>query len=518
MSLHALGLAEAAAGIRDGRLSSAELVGDCLKRIDEVDRDIEAWAFLDRDHAMRQAEAADDRRKQGKATGPLHGVPVGIKDIFDTGDMPTEFGSKLWAGRTPRRDAAAVARLRAAGAVILGKTVTTEYAYFNPGKTRNPHNPDHTPGGSSSGSAAAVAALMVPGAIGSQTNGSVIRPAAFCGVVGFKPTHGLIPRSGALLLSRALDHVGVFARSVDDAALLAEMLAGFDEEDPDTRPLARPPFVDVAASEPPLPPRFAFVRSPAWKHAEKVTTEAFAELVEALGEQVSEVEIGPSFDRAIDMHRTVMEVEMAHNLHRDFEQGGDSLSKVLRALIERGRKALAVDYTRALAGSATLNAALDGVFDEYDAILTPAAPGPAPRGLDSTGNPAFCSTVDLSRHAGGDAAAAAIGERPAHRRAAGRAPRQRCAAVADRQLACQETRKTRRRRACEDRCASRENKERQMTNFITGLIGIAGVCTFLGILLWWIKAVPLIIICVLVMALLIYDFYQSLRANGNGAG
>ena len=164
---------------------------------------------------------ADDRRKQGKATGPLHGVPVGIKDIFDTGDMPTEFGSKLWAGRTPRRDAAAVARLRAAGAVILGKTVTTEYAYFNPGKTRNPHNPDHTPGGSSSGSAAAVASLMVPGAIGSQTNGSVIRPAAFCGVVGFKPTHGLIPRSGALLLSRALDHVGVFARSVDDAALLA---------------------------------------------------------------------------------------------------------------------------------------------------------------------------------------------------------------------------------------------------------------------------------------------------------
>jgi Asp-tRNA(Asn)/Glu-tRNA(Gln) amidotransferase A subunit family amidase len=169
------------------------------------------------------------------------------------------------------------------------------------------------------------------------------------------------------------------------------MLAGFDEEDPDTQPLARPPFVEVAASEPPLPPRFAFVRSPAWTHAESVTTEAFAELVETLGEQVSEVEIGQSFDRAIDMHRTVMEVEMAHNLHRDFEQGGDSLSKVLRALIERGRKVLAVDYMRALAGSATLNAALDGVFDEYDAILTPAAPGPAPRGLDSTGNPAFCS-------------------------------------------------------------------------------------------------------------------------------
>lgn len=391
MTLYALSLSQAAAGIRDGRLSSAELVEDCVKRIDETDGDIGAWAFLDRDHAMRQAGAADDHRAQGKPVGPLHGVPVGIKDIFDTADMPTEFGSKLWVGRTPRRDAAAVARLRAAGAVILGKTVTTEYAYFNPGKTRNPHNRAHTPGGSSSGSAAAVAALMVPGAIGSQTNGSVIRPAAFCGVVGFKPTHGLIPRSGALLLSRTLDHVGVFARDVADAALLAEIMTGFDSEDPDTQPLARPPFTDVAASEPPLPPRLAFVRSSAWHDAERVTAEAFAELVAALGEQVSEVDIGSRFDRAKELHRIVMEVEMAHNFHRDYEQGGKALSPVLRALIERARKIPAVDYTHALAGSAPLNQALDGIFDEYDAILTPAAPGPAPRGLDSTGNPAFCT-------------------------------------------------------------------------------------------------------------------------------
>ncbi len=268
MSLSALSLVEAAAGIREGRITSSELVEDCLARIDEVDGKIEAWAFLDREHALRQAKAADDRRKRGEPIGPLHGVPIGIKDIFDTSDYPTEFGSPLWAGRTPRRDAAAVASLRAAGAVIMGKTVTTEYAYFNPGKTRNPHDPERTPGGSSSGSAAAVAAGMVPGAIGSQTNGSVIRPAAFCGVVGFKPTHGLIPRTGALLLSRALDHVGVFARSVEDAALLAETLAGFDEEDPDTRALARPHFVSVAGSEPPLPPRFAFARTPAWRHIE----------------------------------------------------------------------------------------------------------------------------------------------------------------------------------------------------------------------------------------------------------
>jgi Asp-tRNA(Asn)/Glu-tRNA(Gln) amidotransferase A subunit family amidase len=341
---------------------------------------------------MSQARALDERRREGKAIGPLHGVPIAIKDIFDTSDYPTELGSALWAGRTPRRDAHAVARLRAAGAVIMGKTVTAEYAYLHPGKTRNPHDPERTPGGSSSGSAAAVAAHMVPGAIGSQTNGSVIRPASFCGVVGFKPTHGLISRAGALLLSRALDHVGVFARSVGDVALLSEALAGFDVEDADTRPIARPPFAVVAASQPPLPPRFAFVRSPAWKHVEPVTAAAFEELVAALGEAVGEVDLGQSFDHAIELHGIVMAVEMAHNLHRDFEKGADKLSPVLRQIIERGRAYPAIDYTRAVAAADQLNTALDEIFSEYDAILTPAAPGEAPRGLDSTGNPAFCTT------------------------------------------------------------------------------------------------------------------------------
>jgi Asp-tRNA(Asn)/Glu-tRNA(Gln) amidotransferase A subunit family amidase len=391
MSLCALSLTEAAADIRDGRITATELVGDCLKRIEEVDADVQAWAFLDRDHAMRQAQAADEHRRHGRPIGPLHGVPIGIKDVFDTGDMPTELGSPLWAGRTPRADAAAVASLRSAGAVILGKTVTTEYAYYHPGKTRNPHDPERTPGGSSSGSAAAVAAAMVPGAIGTQTNGSVIRPAAFCGVVGFKPTHGLIPRTGALLLSRTLDHVGVFARTVEDAALLAEVMAGFDPEDADTRPIARPPLAALAASEPLLPPRFAFVRSPAWKDAEPVTGEAFAELVAALGEQVGEVELGASFEQAIDQHRTVMEVDMAHNLARDYDQGRDKLSAPLRQIIERGRDRKAVDYTRAVAAIEPMNEAVAGIFDEFDAILTPAAPGEAPRGLASTGNPVFCT-------------------------------------------------------------------------------------------------------------------------------
>jgi Asp-tRNA(Asn)/Glu-tRNA(Gln) amidotransferase A subunit family amidase len=388
MSLCALGLLDAAQDIRDGRMTSAELVAACLERVAEADGDVEAWAYLDRDHALRQAQAADARRKEGKALGPLHGLPVGIKDIYDTHDMPTELGSPFWHGRTPRQDAAVVARLRAAGAVIMGKTVTTEYAYRRPGKTRNPHNRERSPGGSSSGSAAAVAAYMVPGAIGSQTGGSVIRPASYCGVVGFKPTHGLIPRTGGLLLSRTLDHVGVFARSVEDAALLAQTLIGFDEDDPDTRALASPPLATVAATEPPLPPRFAFVRSPVWDNAEEVTRAAFAELVEALGDAVVEVELGTGFGNAIDMHRVIMEVEMAHNLRRDYEKAGDRLSAPLRAQIERGRTRLAADYCAAVALIRPLNQALGTIFDEFDAILTPAAPGEAPN-PDTTGNPVF---------------------------------------------------------------------------------------------------------------------------------
>jgi len=391
MSLWTLSLTEAAAWICEGRITAVELVGDCLERVDEVDAKVHAWAFLDRDHARRQADAADLHRKQGKALGPLHGVPIGVKDIFDTSDMPTVLGSPLWAGRTPLRDAAVVARLREAGAVIMGKTVTTEYAYRRPGKTTNPHDAGRTPGGSSSGSAAVVAAHMVPGAVGSQTNGSVIRPAAFCGVVGFKPTHGFIPRTGMLLLSRALDHVGVFARTVEDAALLAGTLVGFDEGDPDTRPIARPPLAAVAASEPPLAPRLAFVRSPVWEHAEPVTRAAFAELVATLGEAVAEVELGASFARAVEMHRMIMDVEMAHNLQRDYAKGGDRLSPELRELIERGRGHAAVDYAAAVAGIPSLNAMLDPVFDEFDAIVTPAAPGEAPRGLESTGDPIFCT-------------------------------------------------------------------------------------------------------------------------------
>jgi Asp-tRNA(Asn)/Glu-tRNA(Gln) amidotransferase A subunit family amidase len=391
-NLHSLSASEAARLIRDGVISSEQLVEACLARIREVDDEIQAWAFLDPEYAIAQARAADALRLSGKPIGPLHGVPVGIKDIFDTANMPTEYGSVLYAGRTPSRDAAVVSMLRSAGAVIMGKTVTTEFAYFAPGKTRNPHNPEHTPGGSSSGSAAAVAAAMVPLALGSQTNGSTIRPAAFCGVVGFKPTHGLISRQGVLALSRTLDHVGLFARTIEDIALLAEQLTGYDERGPDTRPRARIPFVEVAAEEPPLAPMFAFVKTPYWERADDETKEGFAELIETLGDRIEEVELFPSAAEAWEWQKTIMDAEMALNLAREYENGRDRLSEQLRTLIERGQKVSAVDFQRALAQIMPVYESFLELFEQrYDAILTPAAPGAAPKGLQSTGDPSFCT-------------------------------------------------------------------------------------------------------------------------------
>src|SRR5881396_3091568 len=337
-NLHWLSASDAARLIRDGVVGSAELVQACLARVRETDAQVQAWAFLDPDHALAQARAADELRLSGQPVGPLHGVPVGVKDIIDTADMPTENGSVLHAGRAPSRDATVVAMLRAVGAVVMGKTVTTEFAGASPNKTRNPHNPEHTPGGSSSGSAAAVAAGMVPLALGSQTNGSTIRPASFCGVCGFKPTHGLIPRHGMFTLSRTLDHVGLFARTVEDLALLAGQLVGYDERDPDTRPRARIPFSQVAAEEPPLPPMLAFVKTPHWERADEDTKAAFAELIEHLADRVEEVELIPSATEAWDWHTTIMDAEMAANLEREWAKGRDRLSPSLRAQLERGRE------------------------------------------------------------------------------------------------------------------------------------------------------------------------------------
>jgi len=395
MDLKTISATEAAAAIRAGKITSEELVGACLDRIAAVDEQVGAWAFLDHDYALKQACAVDLAQQAGQPLGPLHGLPVGVKDIFDTRDMPTEDGTVLHAGRQPQEDAAAVSLLRKAGAVILGKTVTTELAVFAPAKTRNPHDPERTPGGSSSGSAAAVAAFMAPLAIGTQTGGSVIRPASYCGVCGYKPSHGLIPRHRVLQQSRPLDQVGVFARTIEDAALLAEQIMDFDDRDPDTRPMARPRLLETVAGEPPVEPRFAFVKTPVWDHAEEGTKQAFAELAVHLGENVGEVELPEIFNDAVETHRTIMEADLARSFEQEYARGKDKLSSVLREMIERGQKVPAVDYNNAVGRIPVLNQALDKVFDWYDAIVTPAAIGEAPVGLESTGSPIFCVTWSL---------------------------------------------------------------------------------------------------------------------------
>jgi Asp-tRNA(Asn)/Glu-tRNA(Gln) amidotransferase A subunit family amidase len=309
--------------------------------------------------------------------------------------MPTENGSVLHAGRTPSRDATVIARLREAGAVIMGKTVTTEFATRAPGKTRNPHHRGHTPGGSSSGSAAAVAAGMVPLALGSQTTGSTIRPGSFCGAYALKPTHGLISRRGMFQLSRSMDHVGLFARTVEDLALLLEQLVGYDEGDSDTRPRARVPYREVAGEEPPLPPMFAFVKTPRWHQVDPDAKDAFAELVDRLGDRVEELELVQA-DEAYEWHEAISGPEVALNLRREWEHGRDRLSAHLQARIERGRAVHAHEYLSARAHVPELNASFTELFEQrYDAILTPSAAGTAPAGLESTGDPAFCTLWTL---------------------------------------------------------------------------------------------------------------------------
>ena len=394
MTMIDLPATEAVKKIRGGEITSVEMVQACLERIEERDDAVQAWAFLDADTVGAQAQALDDHRAAGRPVGPLHGLPVAIKDIIDTKGMPTENGTVLDAGRVPGADAVLVSQLKAAGALIMGKTVATELAYFTPGKTRNPHDEARTPGGSSSGSAAAVAAGMVPLAVGTQTAGSVIRPAAFCGTVGFKPSRGLISRRGVLCQSHTLDTVGVFARSVPDAALIAETLTAFDPQSGES-PRPTPHLLATAESDPPVPPDFAFVKQPAWDKADADTHDGFAEIAELLGEQCEEVPLPAPFDHALDIHRLVQIAEMAKHFSAYEKRGRDKLSEKLLAAFDEGAGILARDYLAALDWISVYNASLDEIFDSFDAIITPAASGEAPADLTQTGDPAFCSIWTL---------------------------------------------------------------------------------------------------------------------------
>jgi len=389
-----LGLADMSAldlrsAIADGRIRAVDVAKAFLARIEQREPEVGAFVHLDPARVLTEAEARDEEQRQGRPLGPLHGLPVAVKDIIDTADRPTENGTPLDAGRQPEHDATVVARLRAAGAILLGKTVTTELGAMHPRGTRNPHNVGHTPGGSSSGSAAAVAAGMAPLAIGTQTNGSVIRPASFCGIVGFKPTFGLIPRTGILPQATPLDTVGVFARAVADAARLVDALAGYDEGDPNSSDLPPPHLLEAALAATPTPPSFAFVRTPSWESADEATRAAFEGLVARLGSACREVALSPRFAEAIPAHTTLTFADIARHYGPYYDRGADQLSDAMQRTIEAGRTMTTVDYLAALDLRETLYAELEGLLARHDAILTPAAPGEAPEGLASTGNPAF---------------------------------------------------------------------------------------------------------------------------------
>lgn len=395
-STSGLGLVEAAAAIRDGGFTAEKLAGDLLARIDEFDGEIKAWAYINRDKVMAEARDRDNLRRSGKALGPLHGVPIALKDIIDTAHMPTEYGCKATKGRVPFEDAWVVTKLRQAGAIILGKTTTAELANAGPAETTNPHNAAHTPGGSSSGSAAAVASFMAPGALGTQTGGSVIRPASFCGIYGFKPTYGTIPRSGVLLQSDILDHVGTFARSLEDLALLTEVLQGYDPADAATSPISHPqPLAQIALQDPPVGIKLGFARTPKWSEADEDCQDAFEGLAEVLGDNIDDFNMTGTYETGWLWHQTLMSADNAFHYGGLWDKSGGDLHPLLGEGIERGRKVTATQYLAALEGRKKLLGLWDEMLEDYDAILTPAATGEAPAGLDSTGNPVFCSLWSL---------------------------------------------------------------------------------------------------------------------------
>jgi Asp-tRNA(Asn)/Glu-tRNA(Gln) amidotransferase A subunit family amidase len=391
----ALSVRDAAREIAAKRLKASDYAAAWLERIAAREAEIGAWHRLDRDAVMDAARRCDDEIPRG----PLHGIPIGVKDLIDTVDLPTGYGSPIYRDHRPAADAACVALARAAGAIVLGKTVTTEFAYFAPGQTVNPHNPAHTPGGSSSGSAAAVGAGMAPLAFGTQTAGSILRPAAYCGVVGYKPSFGLLPRAGVKSLSESLDTVGVMARNVEDAAFFIGVLT-------DRRTLR-----DITA---PLPPRFGFCRTPMWDQAEPATIAALDRARGALlaaGARVDDTAVPSEHQGLVAAQDTIMSYEMVRALAYERVWHSAQISPRLAQLFDHGMTIGAAVYDAAIAEAQAARRGLAEFFGECTAIVVPAAPGEAPEGHAYTGNPIFnrmwtllgapCVTIPAHRGAKG---------------------------------------------------------------------------------------------------------------------
>jgi Asp-tRNA(Asn)/Glu-tRNA(Gln) amidotransferase A subunit family amidase len=372
--LRSLSAREAARQIAERRITAEALVGAYLERVEAREGIVGAWQYLDREQAL----AAARQRDAEPPRGPLHGIPIAVKDLIDTADMPTTYGSPIYRSHRPAADASCVALARAAGAVVLGKTVTTEFATFTPGKTANPRNPAHTPGGSSSGSAAAVADGMVPLAFGTQTAGSVIRPGAYCGCIAYKPTFGLINRAGVKPLADSLDTIGVFARSAEDAVFFAGVLT------------ERTALRHLAVSQ--QAPRYGLYRTPVWDQGEVGTAaalDAARVALEGAGAVVTELPIAPEHEGLSEAQDTIMWFETVRALAYERLEHSAELSPRLAQLIDAAMTIAADVYDRALARAAAARAGLDAFFGECDTVLVPAAPGEAPAGLGNTGDPVF---------------------------------------------------------------------------------------------------------------------------------
>jgi Asp-tRNA(Asn)/Glu-tRNA(Gln) amidotransferase A subunit family amidase len=371
--LHELTAAEAARRIEARELSCEALAAACLERIAAREPAVHAWAFLDPARALAQARALDAAPRRSK----LHGVPVGLKDVIDTADLPTEYGSPIYEGHRPRADAACVALLRRAGCLVLGKTVTTEFANNHPAPTLNPHDPAHTPGGSSSGSAAAVSDFMVPLALGTQTGGSVIRPASYCGAFAVKPSFGSINRQGMKFDAESLDTIGAFARSVEDLALALEVLA--DRAPPD--------FASFSGK-----PRVGLCRTPRWMDADlavQANLEEAARRLSRAGGLVSDFELPAGSEALFDRHKVIMGYENARTLAWEYANFPELLSKTLRPRLEEGWRVTRAEYDEVREAARSCRRLLAERMREVDFLLTPSAPSEAPRSLESTGNPVF---------------------------------------------------------------------------------------------------------------------------------
>ncbi len=372
--LNELTAAEAARRIARGQLTSEALVAACLERVAARDSTVRAWAFLDADLALKQARRLDREPPRS----PLHGIPFGIKDVIDTADMPTEYNSPIYRGHQPRSDAACVALLRQAGCVILGKTVTTEFANNHPSHTRNPHHLAHTPGGSSSGSAAAVADHMAPLALGTQTGGSTIRPAAYCGVVGYKPSFNTINRAGLKFVAESLDTIGILARTAEDTALGLHVLSG----------RAAPDFTRPHTGA----PRIGVCRTPRWHDADGPTQAAIgrvASLLASAGARVDDFELPAGSERLFDEHGRIMGYESARALAWEYLNHPDQISASLRPRLDEGWQLPRRDYDAARLLARDCRRKLAERMRDYDFLLTPSAPGEAPDNLDTTGSSVF---------------------------------------------------------------------------------------------------------------------------------